>query len=64
VAAAVVLHAGRDSLDAAALAAGCRAQLARYQVPDVFVAVDELPRNQMGKVLSADVRRSLIDTLS
>jgi long-chain acyl-CoA synthetase len=63
VAAAVVLRAGRESLDPGALAEGCRAQLAGYQVPEVFVAVDELPRNQMGKVLSAEVRRSLVATL-
>jgi len=64
VAAAVVLRAGRDGLDADALAASCAVELAQYQVPAVFVAVDDLPRNQMGKVLAAEVRRSLIEALA
>jgi acyl-CoA synthetase (AMP-forming)/AMP-acid ligase II len=37
--------------------AHCLANLARYKVPERFVAVDRLPRNAMGKV----VRRELPD---
>jgi acyl-CoA synthetase (AMP-forming)/AMP-acid ligase II len=29
--------------------------LARYKVPEVFLFVDELPRNAMGKVVKRDV---------
>ncbi len=35
----------------------CRAHLAPYKVPVRFVAVAELPRNQIGKVLTADLVR-------
>jgi long-chain acyl-CoA synthetase len=61
VAAAVVLRDGRDSFDADALAAACRERLARYEVPEVLLAVEELPRNSMGKVLAGEVRRTLTE---
>ena len=38
-----------------ALAGLCRAHLAPYQVPIRFVTVDELPRNDIGKVLTRDL---------
>jgi long-chain acyl-CoA synthetase len=38
------------ALDADAVHAHCLAHLARYKVPERFVAVDHLPRNAMGKV--------------
>jgi long-chain acyl-CoA synthetase len=38
------------ALDADAVRAHCLAHLARYKVPERFVAVDHLPRNAMGKV--------------
>lgn len=47
-------------IDIEALRAHCRANLARYKVPEAFV-VRSLPRNAMGKVSLADVRRSLQD---
>jgi acyl-CoA synthetase (AMP-forming)/AMP-acid ligase II len=52
-----VVVAPGASLDADALAQRCRDRLAPYAVPVRFLAVDELPRNDVGKVL----RRVLID---
>ncbi len=37
-------------VDVAAVAEHCRANLAGYKVPERWVVVDRLPRNQMGKV--------------
>jgi len=59
VVAAVVLAEGA-SLDEAALAAHARAHLAGYKVPKRFVAIDELPRNVLGKVLRRRVREGLL----
>jgi len=39
------------------LVAACRAHLAPYKVPVRFLAVDELPRNEVGKVLKAELVR-------
>jgi long-chain acyl-CoA synthetase len=64
VAAAVVLRDGQGSLDADALSAACRERLSRYEVPELFRSVDELPRNSMGKVLAAEVRRTLTEPSS
>jgi long-chain acyl-CoA synthetase len=55
VVAAVELVAGAE-LDDAVLDAHCRANLARYKVPERWVVVDRLPRNAMGKI----VRRELV----
>jgi acyl-CoA synthetase (AMP-forming)/AMP-acid ligase II len=52
----VVLAPGA-TLDPDALAQRCRDRLAPYAVPVRFLAVDELPRNDVGKVL----RRVLVD---
>jgi long-chain acyl-CoA synthetase len=64
VAAAVVLREGPDTLDPDALRASCATRLARFEVPEVFLAVDELPRNSMGKILSAEVRASVVAALA
>jgi acyl-CoA synthetase (AMP-forming)/AMP-acid ligase II len=50
VAAAIVLAPGAQ-LTADQLRTRCAGTLARYKVPDVFLFVDELPRNAMGKVV-------------
>ena len=48
------------AVDDAALDALCREHLVAYKVPVAFVWVDELPRNEIGKVL----RRDLVDRVS
>ena len=60
VVAAVQLAPGA-TLDVEALRQHCRSCLAAYKVPRRVVAVDELPRSQIGKVLRKQVRESLID---
>ncbi len=44
-----------EAVDAAELEALCRRHLAPYKVPARFVAVDALPRNEVGKVLVRDL---------
>jgi len=58
VVAAVVLVKGAK-LDVAALRAHARARLTAYKVPKTIVALDELPRNIIGKVLRRVVREQL-----
>lgn len=58
VVAVVVAH---GSFDEAALRAACEAQLARFKHPKRYVAVDELPRNAMGKVQKSLLRASVTD---
>jgi acyl-CoA synthetase (AMP-forming)/AMP-acid ligase II len=49
--AALVQVAGPDAVDATTLADRCRAELARYKVPEVWHLTPEpLPRNAMGKI--------------
>jgi acyl-CoA synthetase (AMP-forming)/AMP-acid ligase II len=50
VVAAVVVADGVD-LSADQLRAHCAQSLARYKVPEMFLFVDDLPRNAMGKVV-------------
>ena len=49
VGAAIEARAGEE-IDVEAVAAHCRGQLAAYKVPERWVVVERLPRNQMGKV--------------
>lgn len=58
VSAAVILANGAE-LDVEALRNHCRANLAAYKVPRTIVAVDELPRSLIGKVLRIKVRGML-----
>jgi acyl-CoA synthetase (AMP-forming)/AMP-acid ligase II len=50
-----VVEAAAPPLDEEAVRAHCLAHLARYKVPERFVAVEALPRNAMGKVIRADL---------
>jgi len=59
VAAAVVLAPGA-TLDAAELRAHVRLRLAAYKVPKRIVAVNDLPRSLIGKVLRREVRATLM----
>ncbi|AMB58008.1 long-chain-fatty-acid--CoA ligase [Microterricola viridarii] len=58
VTAAVVLERGA-TLDVEALREYCRGRLSAYKVPKQIVAVDELPRSMIGKVLRRQVRAQL-----
>jgi long-chain acyl-CoA synthetase len=58
VAAAVQPHPGVD-LDVESLRLYCRERLAAYKVPRRFLAVDDLPRSMLGKVLRKQVRDEL-----
>lgn len=44
---------------AAELTARCRAELARYKVPEEFVFVDTMPRTPMGKIRKPELRARL-----
>ncbi len=57
--AAWVPEAGFEGLDSAELRAWGKERLAPYKVPHAFRAVARLPRNAMGKVRKAAVRRML-----
>ncbi len=48
-------------LDTLTLEAHCREHLAPYKIPTRFVAIDALPRNEVGKVLRAELTRSITD---
>jgi long-chain acyl-CoA synthetase len=52
---AVVEVAPGAELDEGAVRAHCLAHLARYKVPERFVAVPQLPRNAMGKIVRAEL---------
>jgi acyl-CoA synthetase (AMP-forming)/AMP-acid ligase II len=61
VVAAIVLCDGAVA-DAAALESHCRAELARYKVPEAFRFVSALPRNAMGKVVKRELERLFEET--
>ena len=46
------------SLDADAVLAGLRERLAKFKQPKAAVVVDALPRNAMGKVQKAELRKT------
>jgi long-chain acyl-CoA synthetase len=54
---AFVVAVDSTPVDPVALEALCRIHLAPYKVPVRFVAMDELPRNEIGKVLTAELLR-------
>jgi acyl-CoA synthetase (AMP-forming)/AMP-acid ligase II len=51
----VVPRGGAPAPDPSALEALCREHLAPYKVPTRFVVIDALPRNEVGKVLAAEL---------
>ena len=58
VTAVVVLHRG-DSVTSQDLIAFCRERLAAYKSPKSIVFREELPRNAMGKVQKAELRKTV-----
>ncbi|MFJ2618659.1 long-chain-fatty-acid--CoA ligase [Glutamicibacter sp. NPDC087344] len=62
VVAAIALEEGA-SLDEEALREHCRGLLAAYKVPKRIVAIDEMPRSMLGKILRKQVKDQLIDTV-
>lgn len=62
VVAAVELEPGA-ALDEEALRAHCREHLAAYKVPRRIVAIDEMPRSMLGKILRKQVRDRILPGL-
>jgi len=62
VVAEVVMRSGAD-LDVEGLRNWCRERLAAYKVPREIVAVSELPKSMLGKVLRKEVRERLESVL-
>ncbi|MBT8457804.1 MAG: long-chain fatty acid--CoA ligase, partial [Alphaproteobacteria bacterium] len=56
---AFVVPAAGATLDEAALDAHCRENIARFKRPKLYLAIDELPKNNYGKVLKTDLRQRL-----
>ncbi|WP_448810688.1 long-chain-fatty-acid--CoA ligase [Agromyces bauzanensis] len=61
VVAVVILKPG-EKLDEAGIREFARAHLAAYKVPKRIVAVDDLPRSLIGKVIRREVRTNLLNT--
>ena len=59
---AVISRTQGIELDAKAIADALATQLASFKRPKKIVIVDELPRNAMGKVQKADLRRLYQDS--
>ena len=62
VVAAVELEPG-VALDEEALRAHCREQLAAYKVPRRIVAIEDMPRSMLGKILRRQVRERAAPSL-
>ena len=62
VTAVVVLHKG-ESASVEELMRFCREKLAPYKSPKSIVFTDDLPRNAMGKVQKAELRKGLCGNL-
>jgi long-chain acyl-CoA synthetase len=62
VVAVVVVREGTEVTDAD-LEARCRASLAGYKIPRLWVRLDALPRNAYGKVLKRDLRAKVTATI-
>ena len=59
VVAAVITTEGH-AVDEHVLREHCYARVTRYKVPRKIVAVDDLPRSMLGKILRRKVREQLI----
>ena len=64
VAAVITRRAAAAPPDVESLLASARRQLAAFKVPKVVFVVDELPRNAMGKVQKAELRRRYATTFA
>lgn len=64
VAAVVCLTDARPAVTPGQLVAAARERLAGFKVPKIVYIVDELPRNAMGKVQKAELRRRYADTFT
>ena len=60
VVAVVVLEAGSE-LDEKAVAASLKESLANFKLPKRLMVINELPRNSMGKVGKAGLRKTYSD---
>jgi crotonobetaine/carnitine-CoA ligase len=57
---AFVVPAAGAALDVAAIDAHCRAQLARFKVPEEYVVVEALPKTSIGKIEKKALRQRLV----
>lgn len=53
----VAVYSGNREINAAEFKAFLEGKIARYKMPSRFIRVDALPRNAMGKIVAADVRK-------
>ena len=58
---AFVVPAAGAALDTTALDAHCRAQLARFKVPEEYRVADVLPKTSIGKIEKKTLRRQLAE---
>ena len=56
---AFVVRKGKGRVDEAALDTLCLEQIARFKRPRRYFWLDDLPKNNYGKVLKTDLRRRL-----
>ena len=61
VVAVVIYHGGQDQPDEAVIIAALKAQIAGYKVPKKVIAIEQLPRNTMGKVQKNRLRERFND---
>jgi long-chain acyl-CoA synthetase len=61
IVAAIVVEEGHSPPDLAAVREWCSAKLAKYALPGRIVALPDLPRSQIGKVLRRVVRAGLME---
>lgn len=57
----IVLGAGNETISDQAIHDMCASNLARFKLPKCIVRISELPRNAMGKIVSDDLRKHVLD---